>query len=61
MPGFMTQSKETGSTQLQENRASNECGHQTLMKVESKIREADKDAQIYVRAIRRKLFAVDAY
>lgn len=56
----MSQSNEKGSTQ-QENRAPNECDHQTLVKVESKISEADKDVQIYVCTICRKSFAVDAW
>lgn len=60
MPDSMSQSNEKGSTQ-QENRAPNECDHQTLVKVESKISEADKDVQIYVCTICRKSFAVDAW
>lgn len=61
MPGIMTQSKETGKTEQQENRAPNECDHQTLVKVESKISEADKDVQIYVCTVCRKSFVVDAW
>ena len=59
--GIMSQSKETESTQQQESRAPNECDHHTLVKVESKISEADKDVQIYVCTICRKSFAVDAW
>lgn len=59
--GIMSQSNETGSTQQQESGDPNDCGHHTLVKVESKISEADKDVQIYVCTICRKSFAVDAW
>ena len=61
MPDIMAQSEETGKTQQQESRAPNECGHQNLVKVESKISDVDLDVQIYVCTICRKSFVVSAY
>ncbi len=57
----MTQSEETGKPQQQGNKAPNECDHHTLVKVESKISEADKDVQIYDCTACRKSFVVDAW
>lgn len=61
MPGIMTQSEEIGKAQQQEGKAPNDCDHQTLVKVESKISEADKDVQIYGCTVCRKSFVVDAW
>lgn len=59
--GIMTQSKEPRSTQQREDRAPNECDHQTLVKVELEISDVDKDVQIYVCTSCGKSFTVNAW
>lgn len=59
MASIMAESE--GEAQQQESGAPNECGHLTLVKVESEISDVDTDVQIYLCAMCRRSFAVNAW
>jgi transposase-like protein len=57
----MAQAEGSGEAHQQEGKAPNDCGHQNLVKAESRTSDVDPDVQIYLCAMCRRSFTVNAY